>query len=355
MMVQYRFAMRTDGTVADAQDLSSQKPGDCGSEFLCLGCERQLIARVHGSKRSPHFAHHPGTACSPETYLHRLGKEVFAQVFKECVATGTPFEIELQHPLVCRRFEESMGSPCVLGRFCPKVYDLTKYCRHVKTEERDGAFVPDLLLTSSSNPKNRIYIEIAVTHVLSETKESSDHKIIEIQLATENDVEVIRSRRLTQQNARFVNFSIETQAIGDSECQSANQQAFALIIYDSGKCFLETSTLRELALKRTNLSERIKYFRITDHRGAMCGSEYPFSPGGVFRDAIEQAFLEGVSLKNCYLCRYHALTSINNPSFTVFCKCFGQKCSTNEAVSCSAFRLFPPESHGHPTGPSQEP
>jgi hypothetical protein len=334
-MVQYRFAKRADGSIVDALELAGTELEE--SIFRCLGCDRQLIAKVHGSKRRPHFAHRPGAECHPEPYLHRLGKQVFSDVFNHCLASGEPFEIELRHPVVCRRFEACFGSACVQKRVHTKTYDLTSYYSRVVTEQRDGQFVPDLLLTSESNPKSKVYVEIAVTHFLSEEKEHSGERIIEIPLESEDNLEAIRSRRLTEDNARFRNFTTDSQSLVDTECQCATRPCYAFFVYDSGKCVLDKSTLAALVSKRHRLGDKIQYFRIVDCRDERLFDYLP-SAGKLFREAVEQSRQDGFPLKNCYLCRYHGNSFAGNSEKPIYCKCFKTTCNSNEAVTCEAFR-----------------
>lgn len=334
-MVQYRFAKQPDGSVTDALELAGMELAK--SDFLCLGCELPLVAKVNGSMRRPHFAHHPGTTCSPETYLHQLGKKVFAEVFSECVRTGEPFEIELQHPLVCRRFENFLGSACVQKGTRSKTYDLTSYFNCVITEQRDGQFIPDLLLTSDSKPSNKVYVEIAVTHFLSETKENSAERIIEIPLESEDDLEHIRSRCLTENNAHFRNFTTESQSFVDADCRCADRPCYAFFIYDSGKCVLDRSTLAGLLSKRHKLGDKVQYFQLIDCRDSGFDNFLP-DPGSRFREAVEKAWQNGFPLKNCYLCRYQGDNFAGGTARPIYCKCLKKTCNSNEAVTCEAFR-----------------
>lgn len=337
-MVKYRFAITPEDTIADAQSLAGRDVS--GSEFHCLGCENVLIPKVNGAVREPHFAHHPGTTCSPETYLHRLGKHVFADVYHECVATGVPFEIELRHSIVCRRFESLVGSPCFSDRCHVKAYDLTMYFNQIRLENRDGEFIPDLLLTSDKNPELRIYIEIAVTHFMTERKKNSGERIIEIPLETEACIEHIKSRKITPGNARFVNFVTESQSLVDSECNCAEVPGYAFIVYDSGKCILDKDTMSGLASKRQKHADKIRYFRFFDLRDRF--AEFFVSPGTLFREAVKQAHNDGVQLRNCYLCRYQGDNFAGDPERPIFCKCFKKTCGSNAAVECEAFRLSLP-------------
>jgi hypothetical protein len=339
-VVKYRFAKTIDGVIVDAQSLAENDRPDV--DFLCIGCDRHLIPKVKGMKRQPHFAHHPGTTCALETYLHMLGKRVFYDVFNECVASQVPFEIELQHPQVCRRFESSLGAVCVAGAGQTKLHDLTSHFNCVELEQREGEFVPDLLLTGNSNPNLKVFIEIAVTHFLTEKKATSNERIIEIPIESEEDLERIRCRKLTSKTARFINFVTESQSLVEADCRCATRAAFAFFVYTSGKCVLDKSTLAGLVAKRQKLGDSVTYFKLfrpPEHSQI----EYIPAPGPMFRQAVEQAHREGFPLKNCYLCRYQGDSFAGTADCPIYCKYFKKSCNSNEAVTCTAFRLPAPQ------------
>lgn len=340
-MVQYRYALRSDGSVADAQELATQER--CDVELSCLGCGQRIIAKVHGTKRLPHFSHHPGTVCNPETYLHRLGKEVFAETYRQCLATDTPFEIELLHPRICRRFEDYTGSPCRLAGHDTKRYDLTSFYDSLKLEHREGQFIPDLLLFKQNEPTRRVFVEIAVTHFLSEEKERSLERIIEIPLSSEEDLNIIRGRNLSGKSARFVNFITESEDLVDSDCECAGQMADGLFVYDSGKCTLDRSPLAVLVAKRQKFAKKVTYFRLVNVWAQPDKQSLIGSQSYVFRQAVEQAHAEGFQLRNCYLCRYHGQSFAGEKGMPIYCKYLKKSCGSNEAVDCHAFRLPEPQ------------
>lgn len=334
-MVEYRYARCLDGTVIEADKLAERGVAD-GEEFSCLACEHRLIAKVRGTQRRPHFAHHPGAMCSFETYLHFLGKQVFADVYNDCLARGEPFEIELTHPRVCRKFEHVIGSPCPLEGSQTKAYDLTGHYNAVRLEQREGDFVPDLLLFDRDRPELRIFVEIAVTHFLSEKKERSSERIIEIPMESEADLAKIRSRKLTEGDARFVRFLTASETVTDRDCKCAHRTAFAFIVFDSGKSVLRAEPLGIVESERMRRGEKIAYFRILDVQDD--GIAYRPSRSQAFINGVRQAKVDGFPLKNCYLCRYQGDSHKGDPDNPVYCKCFKKYCNSNEAVSCSAFR-----------------
>ncbi len=343
-MVQYRYAKTVNSKIVDADQLAFERHSE-DETFVCIACDRSLIAKVKGTQRSPHFAHHPGTTCNPETYLHRLAKEVFADTFRQCVEAGTPFLIELNHPLVCRKFQDVLGTPCLFDQTKSKQYDLTDHYNDFRIEPREQSFIPDLLLFNHDEPQKRVFIEIAVTHFLSEEKEKSGERIIEIPINSEADLEKIRSRKLNATNARFVNFITTSEMLTDSDCQCAGQETYAFIVHESGKCVLDKSTLAAVATRQRNTGDKIRYFRIMDLRQVRShlNGDYLPPPDHVFREGVERAHSEGFPLRNCYLCRYHGDNFRGTPGQPIFCKHLKMTCNSNEAVRCEYFRFQQPD------------
>ena len=333
-MVQYRFARNSEDVIVDANELASGDHFELEA-FTCVSCERRLVAKVHGAIRQPHFAHHPGSDCQPETYLHKLGKQVFADEFLASLKAGEPFEIVVQHPKICRRFEEHLNSPCIMSGTEEKTYDLTNYYNEVRLEKPDGEFIPDLLLFHRKYPDRKLYIEIAVTHFLSDKKSRSCEKIIEIPISNEEDLNKIRSRRLTAKEARFLNFTTPSELPNDADCKCATKRAFGFMVFRSGKCFIEDSTLSDVASKSRPNQDLIEYFRVV----VADEERYrPQSASFVFREAVEHAAEEGFPIKNCYLCEFQGDNFVKGQKTPIYCKRFKKKCKSDAAAACNAYK-----------------
>ena len=95
--------------------------------------------------------------------------------------------------------------------------NLTQYYDSVAEEERVGSFIADILLKSSKGYPP-ILVEIKVSHACEKGKIQSDHRIIEIELNKEEDLELIESCQLKQTELSDSDcFSTENQtAIGES-------------------------------------------------------------------------------------------------------------------------------------------
>ena len=294
-MAQYRFAFNATEELMDAYELQPER--DSGEKsYTCLGCGETLIAKVKGEKKEKHFAHKAHALCNEETYLHRLAKHVFYRTYLNCIATQQPFNITLSHPKLCEKYATVIGHACSLGH-TTKQYDLTRYFDRIDLEKRDGSFIPDLKIYRSGNKEQKIYIEIAVTHFLSQEKQQSDHKIIEIPVETEEDISKITGRNLTEDMASFINFDRNPVSIVDAECVCARKEYLCLFIYESRKSHLNRAPLEELVRKYKQYSEKVVYSRLTE----VDGNEHYLDLDGdgfYYVRMVEEAAKRGFPVRN---------------------------------------------------------
>lgn len=333
-MPKYRYAYDGDQKIVDIWDVPP--PSDGTSTFYtCIACGTALIAKIKGEKREKHFAHRTRVTCSEETYVHRLAKQTFFDVYSHCLTTNEPFLIVLSYPRMCDKFVKILGHRCNLGTLY-KAHDLTQYYDGIKLEQRDDSFVPDVLIFSTQNPDRKIYIEIAVTHFLSEEKRKSDHRIIEIPIEDEGDIDKIRGRKLSEKEASFVNFDRQSAAIPDEECACATKTYYYLFIYKSGKSFMGDGTIREIESQRRKLGDTVQYVRLIP-------TSYFREPGLLFQRLVEEARTRGYPVKNCFLCRFAGQNWDDLSDAPIFCRKLKQVCHSNAAVDCRHFWVRPLE------------
>lgn len=334
-MVQYRYGMNSSGVVVTADSLAGTVIDDT---FTCLGCEQPLIARVNGKVQRPHFGHKPRVECSGETYLHRLAKRVFQETYEKCLETGAPFTIAFSTPRICSKFKSLTGQYCELGEDQHE-YDLTRYYTDLRVETRDGQFIPDVSLHSQTRPDELIYIEIAVSHFLSEAKENSAKRIIEIPIRTEDDVEVIHTAKLTPEIASFKGFFPEACVVPDAECRCAKERLFAFYVFKSGKAYLDEGPLERLRSKVQNLGAELAYVNVVSDCKAV--DVFDRMRGFLFTTQVELAYRREVPIKNCYLCRYHGKNWDASTNESIFCKTYRKSCKSNQAAECDRYRPIP--------------
>jgi hypothetical protein len=338
-MVQYRYGLDKAGNVVDAVALRGTEFG--AHDFCCVACAEPLIARVNGAKRQPHFAHRPDQICHPETYLHKLGKLVFAECFEAALSAGDPFHIELSSLPECGKYADLLGAKCRKENPVKRLYDLTAFYDQVKVESRDGGFVPDVMLLSRSGRLPAIYVEIAVTHFLSEEKAASANKIIEISVAEENDLQCIRDKLITESHASFQNFT-PRELVVDAECQCHDQVVYFFMLYQGGKAYCEDMTLRTALIEMVKRRNKLLYWEIIPTRPCPFeGRDYLPEPNNAFRQGIDKAYENGIPIRNCFLCKYHGRKFDRNSEGAVYCKVHKKTCNSNAAIDCDAYRIGP--------------
>jgi len=138
-MAQYRYAQNEQGQIIDVLSLSADRPEPLGL-LPCVGCGEPLIAKIRGEKKEKHFAHKQRIVCSPETYLHKLAKTTFYDVYRECLGNGEPFYVERRHSRHCERFRDPLGHDCEAGTVTIS-HDLTKWFDEISMERREGTFM----------------------------------------------------------------------------------------------------------------------------------------------------------------------------------------------------------------------
>ena len=308
--------------------------------YHCVSCERELIARVNGKVQRPHFGHKKSVECNGETYLHRLGKKAFVETFRKCQDEDIPFTIRFDAPRVCNRFKQLTNRICDIGNDRHE-YDLTQYYSTLKEEKRDGEFVPDVSLHSNERPDDIVYIEIAVTHYLSSKKANSGNRIIEIPIATEDDVERIRSGTIDDKHATFRGFYPDLQIVPDAECNCGKKKFFAFYVYNSGKSILENGSLRALQNKIHQLKDKLIWVNLIPEIEDDNDARYFMDriPNKLFIKNLRMAQKLGVPVKNCFLCRYHGHNWNASKGHNIYCKTFKKACGSNEASTCDRYRL----------------
>ncbi len=336
-MVRYRFARSAGGALVDAVALAGSSDQ---ASYRCLSCEGPLVAKVNGTIRRPHFSHKADAECSGESYLHRLAKLAFIQTYRECLASGVPFEIELDRKVTCGRYERLLGENrhCATDRV---VFDLTRFYSDVRLETRSDEFVPDVSLHRGSRPDDVIFIEIAVSHFLSERKEKSGHRIIEIPIRSEEDIGPILQRRISPEVARFLGFAPREQRVAESECVCGPRQVLVFHVLKTGRVRLRKSTFGSVDyLLRRLIRDEVLHTALVAVPDEEIDSEIlrGILRAEIFWKQVRLAFEQGVAIRNCYLCRYHAENRFGEPGKPIFCKTYRKACGSNEAVECDRYR-----------------
>ena len=203
-MAKYRFAKNENGVLFNIENITPDIRKV--NKFFCIGCGHPMRAGL-GNKKEHYFAHNSAESerlCNPETYLHKLGKRLFIDLYNKHNKEGTPFLIGIKHPGKCEKnfCPYGLDKPCSID-FDDHLSLLPKYC-HCFEEEWDERFKPDVLLLDESG--SRLYIEIAVTHPCSAEKLDSKIPIIEFHIHSEDDLIVFSDDVLTRADNKQIDF-----------------------------------------------------------------------------------------------------------------------------------------------------
>lgn len=180
--IKYRYAINDNDELIDVTKLNRSELTQ-GKRFYSIDFHSELIPKL-GDKVSKHFAHKGDSEGNNESYLHALGKKVFADEYQKCLDEKTPFLLTYIVEHKCNRLS-SLGLSCIKRE--QKTFDLTTRFDTIFVEKRDGIFIPDVMLYDSIHG-DKIYIEIAVTHFCEPEKINSGNRIIEFALKRESDV-----------------------------------------------------------------------------------------------------------------------------------------------------------------------
>lgn len=323
-MVKYKYALNSTNKIINISELSSTKT-EQEKSYKCLSCNGKLIART-GKIKNWHFAHKLEENCSPETYLHILGKNIFYNNYLNCVKNKIPFYLKLFTYVEVNKFENKINK--VFIRKDLEAFNLVDYFDEIKLEKRDHNFIPDLLLTNSKGDK--IYVEIAVSHKCEQNKIDSKIRIIEITLEDETDID-FDNNFISENDVKTQLYNFILKPIIKNNDPIIHEIKFAwFVIFKSGKCAIIDLTLNGFLAFLNIKKSFIQYFNFsgieTDSR--VIGSR-------MFYGNLIIALRNGTKIRSCLVCRYQA------PSYSgrMYCKFLRKDCSSSDAILCNYYKF----------------
>ena len=332
-MVKYKFAYDSQQNIIDIETVTKENKSDI---FLCLGCGREMTPVLSpANKRAKHFRHKVEIECSKETYLHNLIKTKVRETYQNCVNSGIPFNIKiLTHP-VCDFYENDFLATCKLEPE-KQEFDLTKWFQNIYLERKENCFIPDILL--ESNTREKIFFEVLVTHASSQEKINSQYRIIEFTANLddhEESLQKIESCLLEEsETIQFFNFNTTRKAQWCKGNCFKGIEPYAketlyyniFIVYVNGTSQLVEQTLEDLNL----LLPKILYFEYIPLKKGI-------SMTSIYRNKVVESYKNGLSIKNCFLCKHHSIRHLRDASGMVFCTLKYNIESPNIAINCAFF------------------
>lgn len=341
-MIKYRFAIDNNDKIVDINSLDKNSLTK-EDKFFSVDFRQELIPRL-GKERTRHFAHKSATEHigSKETYLHSLGKKIFFDDYTECLRNKTPYLLKYRTHRVCTKLQDKFKIKCKLQDET-STFDLTSRFTEIVIERRDNNFIPDILLVTADK-KEKIYIEIAVTHFSTETKKHSGQRIIEFIIESEEDVQNIPKFKTGEENdkIKFYGFKFRTSLGSFCGNNCSNHDFNFFVVSENGKCNLRVvseNVLHGLINKYSSTNIWYIYEPILKVDN---DPQYHSSTrnGRAFRKYIKKAYLQKANVRNCFVCRYHAIN--NSWEYTngqpIFCKFLKKTCNSNYAAECQYFK-----------------
>lgn len=335
-MIKYHYALDSSEKLVNVKELTREQLYQ-GLKFYSLDTREELIPKL-GDIRQKHFSRKPDATNngSFETYLHALGKKVFLDEYQRCIDEKVGYKFQFIQAYTCNRLEKQFGKVCKYS--LPVIFNLSSYFNEIKVEKDYDNFRPDITLYNSTTGQ-AIFVEIAVTHKCSNEKIASNNRIIEFVINDEEGIAVIRKFGLGNANSingvNLYNFNFETRlkSCDVGECSSS---FYFFKVRTDGSSQLSVSTESKLN-QILDISKDIAYTII---QPALQDDPSSSHLSTLYKQFIKRAQMENSCIKNCFLCRYHALSHFYDIDFNpIFCKYHKKTCNSNQASKCSIYKV----------------
>lgn len=201
----YRYAHNENNEIVDILkiDVDYRKQ----HKFYCIGCGKEMSAHLKDDKRRRHFHHIDGCACSSESYIHMLSKEMFMKAYENAS------KFYLYHSII----EKCDAKGCV---FRQNSCDTHKTSKSIQLKEyfpvcalekdvkgKDGnTYRADILLSNPQKQNHKLLVEIRVSHECTDEKKQSGLHIVEISVNSEEEAIKLGSINSLKEGGNIVLF-----------------------------------------------------------------------------------------------------------------------------------------------------
>lgn len=301
------YALNNVGEFVGIDDVPTGSDCNC----FCPACKEPLVAKNGGTKRVHHFAHQSGTECAHavESMLHLLAKEKVREAF----LSQPEYWIEFEYRSYCSKIEECnyyrYGECYVSHRERVNLKDYYDSCEQEIAYDNINRR-SDLKIFSSITPDRKpIYLEFCVTHASDVEKLHSGNKIIEIKIATEDDILRLVQDGIVESEISNTGLGINNENAlskvyfygfknADDKNNSLNEgiEFVRYILYKSGKtqCFQDSCSCKNL-IKSTPFS----LFEMCIH--TPISDIIPISSG--IYEQVKYIGFRKYGIPNCMVCR----------------------------------------------------
>lgn len=325
--MKFRYAINEIGETIDVLDLKARVK-EVPGPFICASCSSELIP-VLGDIRTKHFRHKTEGVvnCCHESYLHILAKRKFVEGLGRCQAQHRPYLLQLKENHRCTKWQTELNYVCELG---PKklVHDLATRFDRVELEGSVSGFKADVLL-SNSKTSEVLLIEFCVTHLCSDKKISSNLRIAEVKIASEECIDgLLNGLEAFHDATTLYNFPETTIEL--TKCpKRCNFEAELFVVQRSGRARILKGTPETLVKDCENLSV---VHRSSTHN-IYQGDRMTF--GGLdFENEVSNAAKHGINVRACSICKH---SSVLPARLKYICKKSNRRVGHGAAVECSQF------------------
>lgn len=158
-------------------------------KYYCPNCKAPLTPK-QGKKKQWHFAHkndtHKSDNCSLETYLHKIAKKLFKEIFYNKNVSAINITIPQTQICPTDKCPISIANSCQFTQSI--IFNLKEHYDSCEEETKIEKFTADLLLKDNDNSKQPVLIEFYVSHECSSEKVESGLPIVEIKIESIEDL-----------------------------------------------------------------------------------------------------------------------------------------------------------------------
>lgn len=315
------FALDDSSNIIDIKNTNDAD----GHRYFCPFCHKEMITK-RGNIRQWHFAH-KSDKCSYDKYLHSIAEIMIMDWFnkKETVMLFMDNYEKCNKYGNCVFYDEKNCKGTRIVQF-----DLKKYYSKCIQEHGYKGFVADLYCENHNNSNSPIFIEIFVTHECSQEKKSSEIRIIELTIQSEEDIlNIVNSNELVESEmVRLYNFRRKEILVDE----------FVLPFQK----YILYSTLKSYVEKDIYTCKNYNQYRKGIYEISMPYDDcipYFFNSGDLYIVGKVKAYLDGYLKKDCQICKWQTENMDGDRFCKLYKRCGNPKyCNDNDASKCSMFR-----------------
>lgn len=296
MEIKYSYALNKDGQMVN---IVLAIPGE---KYFCPNCGNEMITKL-GEINAHHFAHKAECSCDGESYLHKIAKLKFKEIYDSSVdfflEYKTPIECLIMDTKYCKFAKKDCSSYTnILKRLNLK--DIYDQCL-IEEPIENGKFCADILLRDSKGIKERpLLIEFYHSHKCEPEKMYSGYPIVELKIESEDDLII----------SNYINFNDKLKFYGFKSYPSKGIELYCVSFNNDDASDLKVSKLNCTDVYSINYADYyecsnafavaidpMSYFEFS------LDSRFKKNPPSIGEVACAIAYFKGFKIfENCAIC-----------------------------------------------------